>query len=542
MPPFEYQILKMPVNRQEFYSYFLRCFGWEVQGMQENVDKVQSMSFGTNHNFGHGTFSANTHSIPRINTAYTHGNTWNSNSGTQSQFETTTMHTVLTVTYFRDVNMPNHDRLAQLEGYCWPHVKNYLARLDKGEADNLNWTDWQWYAWLSKHAQNLMRAGIEHLPPATARFESLRADHNPALGSVTFHLGLAIDRRKDLNCQAIVCFLDENDRPLADTDGTFADRHGHVATTGFLKPTFDSARLGDVAISIPYDSLHLSRRKATVKYYAAVLDLSTDKPIARTDTRAFSYSRSFFGKVQVEELVTGPIMTTGNKAASASGATSPAAAAAPAAATLPAAVAPPAERLAPAATPVAATKMVEPERIAAPPRSSPAAKSAAPVAPVAARPGLPPAKATIGDIHVVHNITVENEPGMQIDVDLTVRGRKSVPVKIWAAFEDAGGNALTEKNGRFSSSSGHVAAVSMFTPDKDECSCDALALLMPYSELHLHDGKWSLKFYVAVCDEAGKAPLAKSKKLRFHFTQKGQARSGSDVVTKAPASGLPRER
>lgn len=64
MPPLEYKVLKMPHHRQEFYSYSLRCFGWQVQGMQENVDSVVSRSFGTTTNTGVGHQNATLWHLP----------------------------------------------------------------------------------------------------------------------------------------------------------------------------------------------------------------------------------------------------------------------------------------------------------------------------------------------------------------------------------------------------------------------------------------------------------------------------------------------
>ena len=171
MPPFEYKVLKMSHNRQEFYSDLLMSFGWQVQGISENVDKVETRSFGTTLTTGTGRQNATFWHHPRTyNTTmsgYSTTRGWSSQMGN----EVTTMKTSLSVTYQRDLGLPNRDRLAQFENQCLTCANRYLARLDSGGGQGYeNWADWQSYSYFKRKGQNLMRAGTEALSQATARF------------------------------------------------------------------------------------------------------------------------------------------------------------------------------------------------------------------------------------------------------------------------------------------------------------------------------------------------------------------------------------
>ncbi len=314
LPNLEYKVLKIPHNRQEFYSNFLRSFGWQVQSMQETVDSVTDRSFGTSSNIGGGSMSGTIHGVPGTDISHIHGSTQSHSWGTQMGMGVTRVHTVLTVTYTRDLTLPSRDRLAWLEQQCWPHVNAYFARVDASPSYDTNWTEWQSYAWFGHRGHNLMAAGTEALPPASAKFTSLKVAFGVTKGAASgleFHMALDLDRRKGLWCQAAVYLVNDRGLHLKDADRAYADRLGRVAATTFLKPSYDGARFGDIELFLPYDQLHLTKSRATLGYYAAIIDISTDSQIARTNVREFSYHRRFLGSIEAAELGTGSLETFG---------------------------------------------------------------------------------------------------------------------------------------------------------------------------------------------------------------------------------------
>ena len=214
--------------------------------------------------------------------------------------QVTNVKTALSVTYQRDLAMPHHGRLAQMESQCWPFVNQYLARLDAGEADNTNWRQWQSYAYLSKKAQNLLQIGTESPVPATGTFSKLEASHSQ--GITTFCFSFSLQNRKDMNCLVVVYLKNGDGNSLRDADACYDDGQGNVAVVSFVKPRYNDSRWDDFKLTIPWDQLHIEKRSETVRYYAALVDISTDSEIVRTSPREFSYSRSFFGKTEVAEL------------------------------------------------------------------------------------------------------------------------------------------------------------------------------------------------------------------------------------------------
>ncbi len=490
MPPFEYKIQKMPHNRQDFYSYFLRSFGWQVQSMAENVDRVETKSFGTTLNTGTGHQNATFWHHPYTNNTTMSGRTYNHGWSSQMGNQVTNIKTALSVTYQRDLAMPHYDQLAQLEAQCWPFVNAYFGKLDSGAADNTNWREWQSYAYLSKKAQNLLQSGTESPVQATGRFCKLEASHSR--DRTTFTFSFSLQNRKDMNCLVIVYLKNNDGHFLRDADACYDDRQGNVAVACFVKPRHNDSSWNDFQLTIPWDQYHLKERQEVVQYYAALVDISTDSEIVRTTPRQFLYSRSFFGKMEVAELPSDHVESIGHLPQ-------------PTLARTPA----------PAPAPASAPTKVVAKAVAHAPAE------------------LPDAYGEIGKVKIVHNVVDGGRPGMQVQTDLLIRRREGVQCKYTVLLLDNSGSPLKDVNRQYSTETGDVCATCSFTPDSDEDRVKGLTVFIPYEELDLPDGEYDLRLSATLYDEVKKTTIAANDKVFFFYVQQGDTVKGSRARTPA---------
>jgi hypothetical protein len=515
MPPFEFKVLRMPFNRQEFYSYFLRSFGWQVQGMQESVDRVETRSFGTTLSTGTGHQNATFWHHPYTNNTTMSGRSYSTGWSSQMGNQVTNVKTSLSVTYQRDLAMPNHDRLAQLEAQCWPFVNAYFGRLDSGLKDDINWREWQSYAYLSKRAQNLIATGTEFPAKATGRFTKLEASHEG--NATTFTFSFSVQNRKDMNCLVVVHLTDGEGNSLGDSDACYGDRSGNVAVTSFVKPRYDDSTWDDFKLTIPWDQFHIKKRSETVRYYAALVDISTDSEIVRTTPGQFSYSRSLFGTEEVSELPADPLVTIGNTPQPPKPTPAPGQSSGRSQASVPK----------PEPEP-------EPRKATATPPRSPVRRKAPVAADMVAAPmpaELPDAYGEIGKVKIVHNVVDGGRPGMQVQTDLLIRRRNGVKCRYTVFLLDHFGNPLKDVNRQYSTATGDVCASCIFTPDSDEDRIKGLSVFIPYEELDLPDGEYDLRLSATVIDEVKSVPLAANDKVFFFYTQNGDALRGSRART-----------
>jgi hypothetical protein len=107
------------------------------------------------------------------------------------------------------------------------------------------------------------------------------------------------------------------------------------------------------------------------------------------------------------------------------------------------------------------------------------------------------------DLWVDYGVTEGGQLGMRIHANFTTYKMKNLNSYLAIYFLDESGNALRDNNGKFTSSSGDVAAYKEFTPGYDPADYTDLSVFMPYSELDLSDGNWNLKMDVKLIYKAG---------------------------------------
>ncbi len=107
------------------------------------------------------------------------------------------------------------------------------------------------------------------------------------------------------------------------------------------------------------------------------------------------------------------------------------------------------------------------------------------------------------EIWVDHNAHKGSEKGMKIHAKFEVSNLKDVSCRAAAYFYYSSGNRLKDYNNLFCSKDGFVSIGKDFNPGYEESIYNDFELFMPYSELHMNDGKHDLKFYIALYIEGG---------------------------------------
>lgn len=137
------------------------------------------------------------------------------------------------------------------------------------------------------------------------------------------------------------------------------------------------------------------------------------------------------------------------------------------------------------------------------------------------------ATAFINDVWVEHNAYVADVLGMSIHVDFNALNQRDRAGLATAAFYDENGAALPDRNGRYASG-GQVAVSQDFTPRYDNSRYTDFVLFMPYAEMDLSAGSYTLSFIVTVQDSANTL-LAQSAPLPFTLTVSGENRAAADI-------------
>lgn len=120
-------------------------------------------------------------------------------------------------------------------------------------------------------------------------------------------------------------------------------------------------------------------------------------------------------------------------------------------------------------------------------------------------------------IWVDHNISKNDRKGMKIHAEFEVDNVKDVPCRIAAYFYYSSGGELKDYNDSYSTTGGQVSVGETFTPSYEGTIYDDFELFMPYSELHMADGQYDLKFDIHIYVKGGDF-FAKSNWVYFTYT------------------------
>ena len=127
----------------------------------------------------------------------------------------------------------------------------------------------------------------------------------------------------------------------------------------------------------------------------------------------------------------------------------------------------------------------------------------------------------IKSVETQHNVVQNGQKGMNIIVNYSVEGMKGKTGELNAYFYFEDGTPLKDGNKSsvpcYGTYGGSVVVGKQFTPRYDDVAMSS-TLFMPYDELHLRKGKFSLKFYCAIFDDEMKQQATSNWKY-FTVTQ-----------------------
>lgn len=127
----------------------------------------------------------------------------------------------------------------------------------------------------------------------------------------------------------------------------------------------------------------------------------------------------------------------------------------------------------------------------------------------------------IKSVETQHNVVQNGQKGMNIIVNYSVEGMKGKTGDLNAYFYFEDGTPLKDGNKSsvpcYGTYNGSVVVGKQFTPRYDDVAMSS-TLFMPYDELHLRKGKFSLKYYCAIFDDEMKQQ-ATSNWQYFTFTR-----------------------
>jgi len=127
-------------------------------------------------------------------------------------------------------------------------------------------------------------------------------------------------------------------------------------------------------------------------------------------------------------------------------------------------------------------------------------------------------KGKFNKVWVDHNTEQNNVMGMKIHAEFEVSHLKDVPCRAAAYFYFSSGNKLKDSNNAYNTKDGQVCVGKDFNPSYEESIYRDFELFMPYSELHMSDGKHSLKFYISLYVEEDANFFADSNWVHFTYS------------------------
>jgi tetratricopeptide (TPR) repeat protein len=322
MPQYEYKVLKIPHVQQTYYCSFMACFGWQVQNIQESVDRVVNRSMGFSNTTNYGSFNANTYFHPHTNSASTYGYSRNRGWGSQMNMQVTDVESSLTITFFRDANIPYLGELNDIEKRFFAATPAYLQRCKQKDRSKENqWPERiavqtcadQGKAVLARGKQQAQTqtttqqrveaqaststtsqeqpAPIPSEPPS-ATIRETEVTHNVFQGNqpgLQIRLNFNIKNRKGIQCRAVTYFFDEKHNPLQDVNQRFQTANGKVSVGSTFKPGFEDCYYNNYILFLPYGELDQKDGDYRLGLNAKVYDEVTKAFLASSPDIFFHY-------------------------------------------------------------------------------------------------------------------------------------------------------------------------------------------------------------------------------------------------------------
>lgn len=337
MTQYEYKVVKCRVCDQNFYTSWLATYGWQVQNVQEFVDQVVNQSIGFSSNMGSGSMFGNAYFHPHSNSAHLSGYQTNHSWGSQMNTTVTNVKTKLSITFFRDVAIPNRADLINFENRWWAASDKFMNRLlsvsnAKGQKEwpefkALEVIDQEARAFIRDHKSQPKTAAIEttkpveqkpkqiennplQIPnaPASATIKSIAVTHNfiqSGQAGIQIRMAFTLQHRKGLSCGILAYFYDENRIGLVDINQRYKTTDGHVSLGSSFTAEFDDVLVNDYILFMPYAELDQPDGNRKLTLNVQIYDDSGKTFIAKSEFYSFIFSKngsSMHGETISEDL------------------------------------------------------------------------------------------------------------------------------------------------------------------------------------------------------------------------------------------------
>lgn len=127
-------------------------------------------------------------------------------------------------------------------------------------------------------------------------------------------------------------------------------------------------------------------------------------------------------------------------------------------------------------------------------------------------------KGAIQQVWTDHNVFEGGQKGMRIHAKFTVDNYKGINCRMTAYFYFENGDKLKDNNGSYKTDDGQVSVGKDFNPTYVNAIYNDYTVFLPYDELHLGTGKFSLKYQVKLYRQGGEF-FASSEYQTFTFTK-----------------------
>jgi hypothetical protein len=107
--------------------------------------------------------------------------------------------------------------------------------------------------------------------------------------------------------------------------------------------------------------------------------------------------------------------------------------------------------------------------------------------------------------------------GVLVHVTFRTNGLFNTPCKAIAYFAYSGGTLVEDFNGVYTSSNGQVTSSADFTPSYENSTYSDLQIFLPYDELHLGAGNYTLQFHVQLYSTLHQQHFAVSEVVPFTY-------------------------
>ena len=323
MTQYEYKVVKGRVVDQNYYTSWLAAYGWQVQNMQEVVDKVVNQSLGFSSNMGSGSMFGHAYYHPHTNTTAFSGYQTNHGWGTNMNTTVTRVQTKLTITFFRDINFPDREELNKIEAQWWKCSERYLGKvIDRGNTKGEEkWPELielkriQSMAWEIRNRKKSIPAPVQpkkvetaqKLPqqvenkpvqvpniPASAAIKDMEVSHNVFQSDqpgIQIRLCFTIQHRKGFSCGVLAYFRDEQGNGLVDLNNKFKTSSGYVCVGSSCTPDFEDALFNDYILFLPYAELDQPDGKRNLQFNVQIYDDIGKDFIAKSGPVYFAFSK-----------------------------------------------------------------------------------------------------------------------------------------------------------------------------------------------------------------------------------------------------------